>query len=126
MSLTTEQMQTALANAGLTKGTKPDSNFSPADVVASIGSGAIAAAEEAVAGTIGFFDRVRTRYAFNRAVRKGLIPNPDAEPQLKVTARRRTQASRSRPWRCTSSSVQWRTACCPALRPPPFLYSASP
>jgi hypothetical protein len=34
MSLTTEQMQTALANAGLTKATKPDSNFSPADVVA--------------------------------------------------------------------------------------------
>lgn len=93
MSLTTEQMKNALANVGLTKDTKPDSNFSPADVVASIGSGAIAAAEEAVAGTIGFFDRVRTRYAFNRAVRKGLIPNPDAEPQLKVTARRRAQAS---------------------------------
>jgi len=93
MSLTTEQMKNALANVGLTKDTKPDSNFSPADVVASIGSGAIAAAEEAVAGTIGFFDRVKTRYAFNRAVRKGLIPNPDAEPQVKVTVRRRAQAS---------------------------------
>lgn len=90
MSLTTEQMKAALAQAGVTAEPKPVSDFSSADVVAAIGSGAVAAAEEAVAGTIGFFDRVKTRYAFNRAIKQGLIPDPDAKPpiEVKVVARR--------------------------------------
>lgn len=90
MSMTTEQMKQALANAGVTAEAKPVSDFSSADVVAAIGSGAVAAAEEAVSGTIGFFDRVKTRYAFNRAIKQGLIPDPDAKPpiEVKVTARR--------------------------------------
>lgn len=91
MNMTTEQMKAALAQAGVTtEANKPASDFSSADVVAAIGSGAVAAAEEAVSGTINFFDRVKTRYAFNRAVRQGLIPDPDAKPEIKVqvTARR--------------------------------------
>ncbi len=95
MSMTTEQMKLALANAGLTETkTKAANNFSSADVVAAIGSGAVAAAEETVAGTLNFVDRVKTRYAFNRAVRQGLIPDPDAKPALevKVTARRTAKA----------------------------------
>lgn len=93
MNLTTEQMKIALANAGLTEAkTKAASNFSSADVVAAIGSGAVAAAEESIVGTLNFVDRVKTRYAFNRAVRAGLIPDPDAKPEIevKVTATRRT------------------------------------
>jgi hypothetical protein len=95
MSMTTEQMKQALAAAGVTNEPKPVSDFSSADVVAAIGSGAVAAAEEAVSGTIGFFDRVGTRYRFNRAVRQGLIPSPDAKPEIKVqvTARRTAKAS---------------------------------
>lgn len=96
MSLTTEQMQTALANAGLTKNTKPASDFSLADVVASIGSGTIAAAENTTANISGFFTRVKICYAFKRAVRKGLIPdsNPNTDTEPKVIARsRRTQTN---------------------------------
>ena len=96
MSLTTEQMKQAFAAAaGVTNEPKPVSDFSSADVVAAIGSGAVAAAEEAVSGTIGFFDRVKTRYAFNRAVRQGIVPDPNAKPEIKVsvTARRTAKAS---------------------------------
>ena len=91
MNMTTEQMKAALAQAGVTtEANKPASDFSTADVVAAIGSGAVAAAEEAVIGTSEFFERVKLRYAYNRAVRKGLIPDPDAKPEIKVqvTARR--------------------------------------
>lgn len=91
MSMTTEQMKQALAQAGVNpEATKPASDFSAADVVAAIGSGAVAAVEETISGTVNFFERVKTRYAFNRAVRQGLIPDPDARPEIKVqvTARR--------------------------------------
>jgi len=77
-NLTTEQMKQALSQAGVAQ-VKAKSEFSAADVVAAIGSGAVATAEEAVSGTVSFFDRVRTRYAYNRAIAQGLISNPNAK-----------------------------------------------
>lgn len=77
-NLTTEQMKQALSQAGVAQ-VKAKSEFSAADVVAAIGSGAVATAEEAVSGTVSFFDRVRTRYAYNRAIAQGLISDPNAK-----------------------------------------------
>ncbi len=85
-NITTEQMKIALANAGVTNApSKPKGTLNSADVVAAVGSGAVAAAEEAVAGTVNFFDRVKTRYAYNRALRAGLIPTPDVAPKVTRT-----------------------------------------
>jgi hypothetical protein len=83
-NLTTEQMKQALSQAGVAQ-VKAKSEFSAADVVAAIGSGAVATAEEAVSGTVSFFDRVRTRYAYNRAIAQGLISDQDAKPEVKAT-----------------------------------------
>ncbi len=89
MSITTEQMKQALSQAGVVAQAKAESEFSAADVVAAIGSGAVATVEESIAGTVSFFDRVKTRYAYNRAIAQGLIPAPDAKPEVKVTVTRR-------------------------------------
>lgn len=83
-NLTTEQMKQALSQAGVAQ-VKAKSEFSAADVVAAIGSGAVATAKEAVSGTVSFFDRVRTRYAYNRAIAQGLISDQDAKPEVKAT-----------------------------------------
>ena len=74
-TISTEQMKQALAKSGVTLVPAPveKSKFSLADFFADFGSGAVATVEEAVVGTANFFERDGVRYAYNRAVAKGLI-----------------------------------------------------
>ena len=92
LHLTTEQMQAALAKVNPSQAVASESSpISVADLIADTGAGVVAFVSEAGSNTVDFAERVKVRYQFQRAVRKGLItieaPKPAALP------RRATKAS---------------------------------
>lgn len=76
MNMTTEQMKAALAKANPSVKVTSEP-ISVADVLANTAAGIVATIEESGSTTSKFFDRVKTRYQFNRAVAKGLLPDPE-------------------------------------------------
>ncbi len=91
LHLTTEQMQAALAKVNPSQAAASESSpISVADLIADTGAGVVAFVEEAGSNTVDFAERVKVRYQFQRAVRKGLIAleAPKAAP-----ARRTSKAS---------------------------------
>jgi hypothetical protein len=96
--ITTEQMKSALAtaygiNAVQVVEVEP---ISIADVVADTAECVVATFQEAGSNVSGFFDRVQTRYKFNRAVRKGVIEIDTQLPSLPAVAARPARAAKAR------------------------------
>lgn len=91
LHLTTEQMQAALAKVNPSQAVASESApISVADLIADTGAGVVAFVEEAGSNTMDFAERVKVRYQFQRAVRKGLIVLEAPKP---VTTRRVAKAS---------------------------------